>query len=106
MHDGKVTYYIGRTVNTESAKARHKANPNRNHLQFDVIKSNLSYLECRSYEQYFIQNLCLLKPGKKTFNQINGVSSKPKNQDIIDFLITIPLNEHETSVGHCTEIAI
>ena len=70
MHDGKVTYYIGRTVNTESAKARHKANPNRNHLQFDVIKSNLSKSVSQNLKNHW-EEFC--QAFKNTYKLLKGL---------------------------------
>lgn len=70
--NGKVIY-VGRTNNKNDTKARHKRNPSRINLNFEIEVENLNWWEARGLEQYYIMHYSTLNKANPANNQINGV---------------------------------
>lgn len=66
--------YVGRTTDVDARKNAHKRDPNRSHLNFEVIAPNLNYFEARGLEQIAMMECHTLNTANRMNNQINGIS--------------------------------
>ena len=74
--------YVGRTKNVDARKIAHANSSNRGHLEFVVLEDNLSYIQARGIEQYYMLVYHTLNPEDPQNNQINGISIKNPNLNV------------------------
>ena len=74
--------YVGRTKNVSARKAAHSNSINRGHLEFVSLKDNLTYIEARMWEQYYMMSYHTLNPNNPVNNQINGIRINNPNMEI------------------------
>jgi len=98
----KKVEYIGRTKKLESARSRHHNNINRSYLDFVPIAEELSYLESRGLEQYYILKCYSLRRGELSYNQINGIDFRKRIfWDDAILAAKLAIDEHEIKVPEC-----
>ena len=88
--------YVGRTINREATKIRHKNNPNRTKLQIHFIAKDVSYETARGLEEFLIIDYYnTLNRNNPMNNQIHGVSLKNNNRDLYMKLAQTWISENE-----------
>lgn len=88
--------YVGRTINREATKIRHKNNPNRKKLQIHFIAKDVSYETARGLEEFLIIDYYnTLNRNNPMNNQIHGVSLKNNNRDLYMKLAQTWISENE-----------
>ena len=68
--------YVGRTKDVASRKAAHGNSAARGQLKFVIIKENLTYIQARGLEQFYMLYHHTINSLNPTNNQINGISLK------------------------------
>lgn len=95
--------YIGRTVNFDATKIRHKSNPYRTDLEAEKIADNLNWYEARALEQHCINKYKTLNKSNKMYNQINGLRKDYWNnlefKEVVEYGLKALSNESLTYVG-------
>lgn len=102
--DGKKqAQYVGRTKDVPRTIVRHKANPYRTHLKFEVIRENLNWYEARGWEQYYINFYKTKNKSNPMNNQINGLReaywNRPEFSEYVFFGLKALSPESITYVG-------
>ena len=99
----KQAQYVGRTKDVPRTIARHKANPYRKHLNFEIIRENLNWYEARGWEQYYINDFKTKNRGNPMNNQINGLReaywNRPEYSEYVFFGLKALSSESITYVG-------
>ena len=80
VDSNNVIQYVGRTKDIVKRRTAHEANPFRKDWRFEVIASELTYIEARTIEQACMAYYHTINTGYKGNNQINGIA--PKYWDI------------------------
>lgn len=95
--------YVGRTKDVPRTIVRHKANPYRTHLKFEVIRENLNWYEARGWEQYYINFYKTKNKSNPMNNQINGLReaywNRPEFSEYVFFGLKALSPESITYVG-------
>ena len=76
LKDGDKVEYVGRTKDVEKRKIAHKTNPDREHLEMEVVAPGLTYGEARALEQASMVYYHTINTAHKMHNQINGIAPK------------------------------
>ena len=74
--------YVGRTKSVIDRKTAHGNSDTRGHLEFVILKDNLTIAQARGLEQYYMLVYHTINASNPVNNQINGISLKNPNLNI------------------------